>query len=561
MKKLFFVSLIIFTLLFAGNVFGDDIVKIGFQDDIKTLNYFKASDVWSANVLDMIYESLYVYAPETYNFTPWIADGQPIIEDENTIVIKLRKNVSWSDGTKFTADDVVFSAHVYIDYAIPRYLSSWEFIEKVEKRDDYTVVYKLKEMRATFIHGTLRQYIYPKHIWGELIDKATSGAAGSEAQSNILNIDPTEAQTVGTGPFVLKEWNKNQYVSMVANDKYHMNKKRIKGKSKTYRIGPFVDGLLYRIYRSTDVAVEAIKQGDIDFIWWAIPVGHILKLANDKNIYMTSNPENGFKYLAFNVRKSPFKYKEFRQAMAWLIDRNFIETRVLKGYGQGMLSVVAPGNKAFYNQNLTDYGTNSNLSREERVEKAKSLLKSAGFSWDSNGLLVDPDGQQLKPFEILTPPADYDPLRAQCGIFVSAWWNEIGIPSTPKPTSFGEIVDRTFTNRDFDVFILGWRLDVFPDHMRDFFHTSQDIPDGNNPMGFRNPEFDKIADDFVKELDPAKQVEKAKKLQEILADECVYIPLYTVAQIEAHSKKFYGWVNQLDGTGNIWSFRFLRPVK
>lgn len=562
MKKSIFLSLFLI-LIFSTPLFAYDIIKIGYQNDVKTLNYWKASDIWSTQVLNMVYESLYVYAPETYNITAWLADGQPQIDYENlTVEIKLRKNVKWSDGKSFTADDVVFTANVHINYKIPQYIAYWEFINEVEKIDDYTVKFYLKEMRATFIHGTLMSLILPKHIWEKIISDAVNGLSGETATRKILNINTTEVQTVGIGPFILKEWSRNQYLSMETNENYFMKGRKIQGRTKTFKIGPYVDGLLFRIYKSIDVAIEGIKNGDIDYIWCEIPVGYIIKLSEDPNLYLTKSDENGIYYLAFNLRKSPFKYKGFRQAMSWLIDRNYIEEKILMTYGKGMYTIVPPGNKAFYNPDVDDYGTKENTPMEERVEKAKTLLKSSGFIWD-NGKLIDPDGKVVEPFYILVPPADYDPIRAQCSVLISDWWESVSVYAIPKPTSLAEIIDRTFTKRNFDAFILGWDLEIFPDYLRNIFHSSQDISDGRNPMGFNNNFFDGISDDFVNELDPLQQIQKAKKLQEVIAEECVYLPLYTKLSIEVHSRRFNvnDWIIQLDGTGNIWSFLFLKSVK
>ncbi len=558
-KVIFFITIII--LLFPSLIMGQDILKIGFHEDIKTLNHFKAKDTFSHKVLRNIYESLYIYSPETYKITPWLADGYPKINKENlTAEVTIKDGVKWSDGTDFTIDDVIFTARTCIAYDIPGLDSFWEFIERVEKVGDNTIRYYLTELRATFIHGTMMQFIKPAHIWKPIIESAVSGASGKAATASILNINPTETQTIGTGPFVLKEWNRNQFISFTNNPNYHMKGRIIQGNVKQYRIGPYVDGILYRIYRSNDNAVEALKRDDIDYISWEILPEMIPSLEDETGINLIENEENSIYYLGFNLRKAPFRNKSFRQSMAWLIDRNYIRDKILKGYGEALTSIVPDGNKSFHNQNVKDYGTGDNLTRKRREEIAREILSDAGFSWDNDGNLLDTRGNPMSPIQILTPTADYDPIRSMSGFIISEWWSSIGVPVTSRPLSFGELLDRVFTERDFDVFILGWSLNVFPYYLRNFFHSSQDEPNGNNPTGFKNTEYDRKSTEFITETDIADQIAKARELQEIIADECIYIPLYSKRIIEAYSTRFEGWVNQLNGIGNFWSMLMVKPA-
>jgi len=81
-------------------------------------------------------------------------------------------------------------------------------------------------------------------------------------------------------------------------------------------------------------------------------------------------------------------------------------------------------------------------------------------------------------------------------------------------------------------------------------------------MGYSNPAFDRLADRSAKELDEEKRRKSIFEMQEYIIKEAPYIPLYTSTSIEAYRKdRFTGWVNQLDGIGNGWSFLFLKPIK
>ncbi len=563
MKRL---SILLISLILLGltNLCFSATLKIGMQDEPKQLNPFKASDVWSWNVIGFLYQGLYTHNPQTFEIIPWLATGEPEYNHKNnTCIIRLKKDVHWEDGKPFTANDVVFSANVLMEFKVPQYYSAWDFITKVEALDKYRVKFWLKEPYAIFFTRTLMSLIVPEHIWQPIIKeiKKTENPLNS-----LLEYEVTKP--IGMGAFKFAEWKKGSYVQLVKNPLFFAKGMTVKGK----KIGPYFDDILFKIYGTTDTAILAIKKGDIDYIWWPIQPGFVSELMKDKNITLTNSAENGLKYFAFNLRRMPFKDINFRQAVAYLIDKEFIQKRVLQNYGIPNDSVLPPGNKFWFNPDTPKYG--KDMSRAERIKKAVEILKKAGYSWEkepkitSKGEIIEgkglimPDGQPLKPFKIITPPADYDPLRAMCGMFIQEWLKQVGIPAISAPTSFGDIINKVMTEWDFDVFILGYRLSLDPDFMRTFFHSKQIVKDGDNPMAYINPEFDKLADASAKEMVPEKRKKLILKLQEFIIKEAPWIPLYTLLQIEAYrNDRFTGWVNQLDGIGNGWSFLFIKPKK
>ncbi|MEW6621420.1 MAG: ABC transporter substrate-binding protein, partial [bacterium] len=538
-------------------------LKIGMQDEPKQLNPFKASDVWSWNVLGFFYEGLYTHNPQTFEIIPWLAEGEPVYNHKNnTCVVHLKKGVKWEDGQPFTAEDVAFSANVLMEFKIPRYYSDWDFITKVEAVDNYTVKFWLKEPYAIFFTRTLMSLIVPKHIWQPIIEEIKKT---KDPLTSLMEYEVTKP--IGMGTFKFVDWKKGSYVQLVKNPLYFATGRTVKGK----KVGPYFDEILFKIYGTTDAAILALKKGDIDFIWWPIQPGFVSDLQKDKKITLTNNPENGLKYLAFNLRRPPFNDINFRQAVAYLIDKKFIQSRILQNYGLPNDTIMPPGNKFWYNPNTLKYG--ANLNQPMRIKKAIAILKKAGYSWkkepkvNANGQITKgeglkmPDGTPVKPFKILTPPADYDPLRAMCGTLIQEWLRQIAIPAIATPTSFGDIINKVMTEWDFDVFILGYRLSLDPDFMRSFFHSKEVVKDGNNPMGYINPEFDRLADASAKEMVREKRREYILELQDFIIREVPWVPLYTLMQIEAYrNDRFRGWVNQLDGIGNGWSFVFIKPM-
>ncbi len=267
---------------------------------------------------------------------------------------------------------------------------------------------------------------------------------------------------------------------------------------------------------------------------------------------------------------APFKDVNLRRAVATLIDKDFIITRILQGHGIKLSSVIASGNKFWHCPEVAVPG--EGLEREARIRAAFQMLKEAGYSWnvapvDAAGNLVKgegirlPDGSPMKPFSILTPPADYDPLRAMSGTIIQEWLKELGLPASAKPMAFGALLREVKVNREFDAFILAYgALPLDPVWVGDYFHSRNDKERGWNQSGYRNPEFDRLADAAAETLDREKRRAMVWEMQKIIARDIPYLPLYNPTQLEAvRTDKFTGWVPMLEGIGSIWSFSSLRP--
>ena len=168
----------------------------------------------------------------------------------------------------------------------------------------------------------------------------------------------------------------------------------------------------------------------------------------------------------------------------------------------------------------------------------------------------------MQKFTILTPPADYDPRRAFCGLMIQEWLRQLGMPAFARPMSFSSLLDQVKGQRDFDAFILGYgSLNLDPDYLRSFFSSKNDKPRGWNMSGYHNARFDAVAAMSSEEMDREKRREMVWEMQHMLIEDVPYIPLYNPDVLEAVNKeRFFGWVEMVEGIGNIWSFCTLKPL-
>jgi peptide/nickel transport system substrate-binding protein len=540
---------------------GANLLKIGLLEEPKTLNHWLASDAWSLKVLNQMVESLYTREPETLKLVPWLAASDPVYDEASiSYTVKLRP-AKWSDGSELTSEDIAFTGEVIKEFKVPRYLSRWDFIRKIETPDKQTVIFYLEKPEAVFLERTLTTPIAQKKQWQSVVEEARK----SEKPLTSLQNYSVEAP-MASGPFVLKEWRKGAYLFLQRNEHFFAKGLTIEGRS----LGPFIDGIVFKVYGTSDAAILAIKKGDIDMFWWSLQPGYLEDLKKEKDLHIFSNEKSGLYYMGFNVRKEPFNDLAFRRAMATLIDKDFIITRILQGYGAKMASVVPPGNRYWYCGDVPTYG--EGLNREDRVRKAFEVLREAGYTWevppvDQSGKVGKgkamrlPNGQPLADFSILTPPADYDPQRAMAGIIIQEWLREMGMPVSSKPMAFNALIQQVKERQDFDTFILGYgNLSIDPDYVRNFFHSENDKPKGWNMSGYRNPAFDKIADASASAMDDAKRKALLCEMQKIVSSDLPYLPLYNPTQIEVvRTDRFTGWVEMLEGIGNAWSFCQLKP--
>ena len=546
----------------SSKSFAANLIKIGILEEPRTLNIWLASDRWSLKVLGQIYHPLYVREPKNLRLIPWLASEDPVYDATNlSYTIRLR-SAKWSDGSAFTSEDVAFTGDLIKEFKIPRYYSKWRFIKKIEILDRRTVRFFLDRPRAIFLTRTLTTPIVQKKEWEEVVKTARRA---EKPLNQLLNhkVD----RPVGTGPFILTQWKQGAFLYLSRNKHFFAQGKRIGGRL----LGPYIDGMILKVFGTSDAAILALKKGSVDMFWWGIQPGYLSDLEGNRDLRIFYNERSALYYLGFNLRKKPFSDVNFRRAVATLIDKDFILRRVLQGYGIKMESIVPPGNTFWHLSDVPRYG--EGLSREERIRKAYQILNKVGYTWrvppintagkvvKGQGIIL-PDGHPLEKIFILTPPSDYDPHRAMTGMMIQEWLKDIGIPASARPMAFSSLIREVKTRHNFDLFVLGYgRLSLDPDYLRNFFHSSNDRPGGWNMSGYNNLEFDRLGDESSGTMDMERRRALIQEMQRIIMRDIPYVPLYNPKLVEAvRSDKFQGWVEMLEGIGNIWSFCQIKPV-
>ncbi len=529
--------------------------------------------------------------------------------------VKLRKGLKWSDGRELTAEDVRFSFEtiqafgpVELGGNWPSYINPPELLDKIELVDSYTLKFYLTKRPglSQWNFGMMYAPIVSKAFWepkikpileerdnkiraasqnpDEKLREAETAKARADAVQTLYGVDTQGEPSIGS--FMFGKWEKGAFVESLANPHFALRGEKtilyangavsIANDRLGYRwsgygqpqgdvdleitLGPYVETVLYSIYQNQDAAVLALQRGEIDFILnpLGLQKGFQERLTQVANIKFISNEPYGFRYMAFNFRRPPMNLAAFRQAVATLIDREFVTQNVLQGVAMPFYSFVPPANALWHNPDVPVYGREGlrsdgrPLTRAERIQEAVRLLKEAGFRWEreprvdnpgtrdetilpGSGLIM-PDGTPVPELELLAPSAGYDPLRSTFALYIEDWLNQVGIPVKANLTGFNVIVTRVFEEQDFDMWILGWSLGdpSFPDFLYYFFHSKFAAPGGQNAMGYSNPEFDRLAQEFIETPDFARAHEIANQLQVMLARDLPYVVLFDSPILEAY---------------------------
>ena len=566
---------------------GPKIYKLGIFEDLTTTNYWAYlgpdTTIWNSYVLSGGKPALYSLSDQRFDWIPSAATDfpTPVVEETAggttlwTTEVVLKKGMKWSDGNDVTAEDFIFTAHTVRDLELSGNWSSsvdTVFFDHAEALDPYKlkIYFKQKPGLARWQFGLAFMPILSKAFWEPVVEEAKKQGTTVEQQRALYAHVPENEPSAGG--YIFEKWENGAFAEKVKNPDHYFEGSSIiqysngayseskpgvydfgaygdpeGDKVLDYTVGPFADSSIYSIFGNQETAVLALKKGDIDFMLNPLGLQRGLQeqLKGQAGLETLENANNGFRYLGFNMRHPPMNIKAFRQAVAILIDKEFLTSTVLQGVAIPMYTTVPEGNGFWYNPNVSLIG--KGLSRTERTEEAVKLLKDAGFTWEKepkvseNGTvevegkgLKLPNGDPMPDLEILSPSPGYDPLRSTFAIWIERWLNDMGIPAKAKLTDFNVIVEKIADPDGFDIWILGWGLSNFPDYLEAFFHSRHAEGDGLNRGGYSNPEFDALAEQLLIETDLDAARDQVFKMQEFLADDLPYVVLFTTPLLESY---------------------------
>lgn len=455
-----------------------------------------SSDAPSHAISSQFYNGLLKY-DKNYNLVGSLAESWDVSEDGLLMTFKLRKDVLWEDGTNFTAQDVLATFETLTDpKTLTPYAGDYQMVAEAKVIDDYTFQVKYEEPFAPAL-ASWTLAILPK----------------SRLEAEDINESSLKHTPMGTGPYTLKNWKRGQYISMKANPKHFEHE-------------PYITDRVEKLIPDMDTQFLELKAGNIDTM--GLKPLQFTKLTNSKSFTDKFNKykylANGYTYMGFNLNNPLFTDKRVRQAMSYAINRQEIVEGVMYGQGIPLACPFKPGTWA-YNENIKPYPFD--------IEKAKSLLKQAGWV-DTNGNgILDKDG---KEFEFTVVTNQGNDSRKMTAELMQQSYKEIGVKMNINIQEWSTFIENTIHKRQFEAYILGWSLSPEPDP-HDIFHSSKTGEKEFNIVGFNNAEADDLMVKARKTFDQIERKKYLDRFQEILHDEQPYLFLYAPYSLQALHKR------------------------
>ena len=426
-------------------------------------------------------------------------DVQPdLVEDEPTVspdgreyTFRLRRNVSWQDGERLDANDVVFTIQAIQDpdfQGDPRLAEVFQDVQ-IEALDDYTVVMTLTQPFAPFL-AFATVGILPRHLLGDL------DAAG-------LIDSPFYERPIGSGPFRLIELTSTGAV-LRSFDGYHMGR-------------PLLETLELRFYRDDATLLTALRGGEIDgALFQSGLTPEKLTLLDDEDRWVRRSLHGTAYYLVYlNPDTPPFSDAEVRRALQHGLDRETLIAEVLDGQALPVDSPIV--------SDLWAHVSDPSAYAFDPA-RAEALLDDAGWVPGEGGRTKEDEDAPLQ-FTLASSDA---PTQSEVAQEIARQWAQLGIRAEVQVMGASQFVEDVFQRQEFDAALV--RIDPGPDpDLYPFWHSTQAFGEGRNLVGFSNEDADQLLEDGRQTPSVAQRAEDYLAFQEIFAQELPAVLLYTPA--------------------------------
>jgi oligopeptide transport system substrate-binding protein len=486
------------------------------RDDVKTLDPAIAYDEMSWEVLPSVYEQLYQYAylSETFKVVPLLAADLPKVSaDRLTLTIRLRKDVRYQDdpcfketqgkGRELKAQDVIYG---FKRLALPSLQSGgwWlldgkvaginAFKEKLDKapKGDIPKVFteEVEGLKALDDHTLQIKLVrpYPQLTYAltmPFLSPVPPEAVAAYADENGHLTD----HAVGTGPFVVKSWERQRRLVLDRNPNYHPDFFPTEGSMEYRKRGlladagkplPFVDRIVWDVIRETQPMWLEFMSGHQDlvqipkdnFSQALTPEGTLTRELAAKGMRLVMDTNLQYFYLGFNMKdKVVGGNKALRQALSSTVDREkWIET-FTNGTGRKQTTALPPG--------IPDRPSGTRLKYDFDLSRAKELMKKAGY----------PEGKGLPTLNMDMRGADS--VTRQMGEFFTAQFAAVGVRLNVVYNTFPAFLEK-IKNANFQLEYGGWIMD-YPDaeNVYQLLYGPNKAP-GPNESSYDNPELNQL---------------------------------------------------------------------
>ena len=456
-----------------------------------------------------IYNRLVTFEAGGTKVIPSLATSWKQSSDGLSYTFRLRRDVAFHTTKKFipkrkfNADDVLFTFdrmrkkdHPYhkVNGGSYEYFNSMEMgklIKDIIKVDAYTVKFILSRPEAPFLANLAMDFAsITSAEYGTFLQK--------EGKPELLDIEP-----IGTGPFMLRRYVKDNTIRFVSHPNY------FEGKSK-------IDNLVFSITTDPSVRFQKLKTKECHLIAEPSPTD-IDAMKKDPNIKVLTRAGLNVGYVAMNVEKKPFDNVLVRRAISHALNRKSYIKAIYQGNAEVAKNPIPPTMWS-YNKGIKDYDYNP--------KKAKALLKKAGF----------PNGFET---ELWTMPVSrpYNPNGKKMGELIQADLAKVGIKVKLVTYKWATYLEKA-AKGDHAMIQLGWTGDNGdPDNFLHVLLGCSAIKAGSNYARWCDKKFAKLIEKAKVTGNVKKRTQFYKQAQKIFKKEAPWVTVAHATVFKAMNKK------------------------
>ncbi|MGO9647695.1 MAG: ABC transporter substrate-binding protein [Terriglobales bacterium] len=438
-------------------------------------------DAQSERIDTLLFDDL-LTRDEHLNVQPQLAERWEI-PDPKTYIFHLHHGVKFHDGRPLTSRDVKWTFDSLLEGKIrSTKAAAYQLVDRIEARDDFTVVFHLKQPFVTL-------------LWN-----LSDGAIGIVPYGTG---DEISGHPIGSGPFRFVSAEQDKEVVIARNDDYWGEK-------------PKLQRVRFVVVPDTTTRALELRKGSADIALNALTGDLVLALQKEPNLQVLHAPGTVLSYLAFNTRDPILKDARVRQALAYAIDRRPMIHYLLRDFARPADSLLPPESWA-YDANVARY--------DHSPERARRLLDSAGYP-AVNGVR----------FHLTMKTGTEESTRLLAAV-LQQQLREVGIVLDIRTFEFATFF-ADVTRGAYQMHSLRWvGGNEDPDIFEYVFHSSKFTPKGANRTYYSNPRVDALIDQARSVLAQETRKQLYAEIQEILAEDLPYIELWYQDNVMVCSKR------------------------
>ena len=473
---------------------------IGLGADATGLDPQRVMNNESGFVMGLIFDRLVHYKPGTTEVIPGLAEKWDISPDGLVYTFNLKKGVKFTDGTPFNAGAMVKEFDRMKNPANPNYYKklqgvhsfgddTYDPVTKYEAVDDYTFKVTLKAPYAPFLANL-------GMVWSGVMSPAAVEKSGLDSPKN----------PVGTGPFKLVEWVRDDHITLEANKDYWGGK-------------PFLDKVTFKIIPENSVRLMKLEKGELDVIDGINP-DDVPKIKNNPKLALLEQPGLTINGVRLPTDFKPFDDKRVRQALNYAVNKEEMDNFLYKGVAVEMKSPLPPVQWG-YNNELKGYPYDP--------EKAKKLLAEAGY----------PNGFKAKLLSYPNPRG-YNPVGPKLAVAIQDYLKKVGVEVQIEQLEWGAFLQTIRSGKYEGMGLGGWSGDNGdPDNFLFTLFHSKNIPVGNTAK-YKNEKVDDLLLKAQQANSMDERVRLYKEAQALIMDDAPWIFVNHTKQVRATSAKVKG---------------------